>query len=109
MGEIKSAGGAVANGASFSSVGRAGTRTKGDFEGPNGQPIPAMHNPAQYTPYHEMIARRAHEIWEEKGQPTGCEVEHWLQAEKELAKEARGEQATSPSANDARKKREPKH
>jgi hypothetical protein len=46
-----------------------------------------MYNPAMYTPYHEKIARRAHEIWEKCGRPDGLEVEHWLQAEKELAGE----------------------
>jgi hypothetical protein len=47
-----------------------------------------MNNPAKYTPYHEMIARRAHEIWERSGRPAGSDQDHWLQAEKELAKEA---------------------
>jgi hypothetical protein len=59
------------------------------------------HNPAQYTPYHEMIARRARAIWEKKGQPHGRDVEHWLEAEQELAKESGREPAaklvTTPS------------
>ena len=33
---------------------------------------------------HENIARRAHQIWEEAGQPSGNETAHWLQAEREL-------------------------
>lgn len=36
---------------------------------------------------HEEIAARAHTIWEECGHPTGCELEHWLRAERELQKE----------------------
>ena len=34
---------------------------------------------------HAVIARRAWEIWQNEGCPAGREVEHWLQAEKELA------------------------
>ena len=33
----------------------------------------------------EAIARRAHTIWEMAGRPNGKAVEHWLQAEGELA------------------------
>jgi hypothetical protein len=58
-----------------------------------------MYNPAMYTPYHEKIARRAHEIWETSGRPEGCEVQHWLQAEKELAGE--DETATRNEKRDA--------
>lgn len=31
-----------------------------------------------------MISRRAYEIWDQNGRPDGCELDHWLQAEKEL-------------------------
>ncbi len=37
------------------------------------------------TPSSEDIAKRAYEIWEEEGCPTGCEEQHWLQAEEELS------------------------
>jgi hypothetical protein len=59
------------------------------------------HNPAKYTPYHEMIARRAHTIWETRGCPDGCEMEHWLQAERELAAETSGQPAKTDEAKSA--------
>jgi len=31
------------------------------------------------------IARRAYELWESKGCPNGCDIDHWLQAEAEIA------------------------
>ncbi len=33
---------------------------------------------------HEKISQRAHQIWEHAGQPAGREIDHWLQAEREL-------------------------
>jgi hypothetical protein len=30
------------------------------------------------------IRERAHKIWREQGRPEGCDVEFWLQAEREL-------------------------
>jgi hypothetical protein len=42
----------------------------------------------------EDIARRAHGIWEMAGRPQGKAVEHWLQAESELA-----EMLLDPPAN----------
>jgi hypothetical protein len=36
------------------------------------------------TPTHEQIARRAYEIFIERGQPAGQDLEHWLEAEKQL-------------------------
>lgn len=33
---------------------------------------------------HEVIARRAKEIWEREGRQTGRDVEYWLRAEREL-------------------------
>ena len=35
---------------------------------------------------HEAIRERAYVIWEREGRPQGRELEHWLQAESELAK-----------------------
>lgn len=32
----------------------------------------------------EQISKRAYEIWNERGRPLGHEVEHWLEAEREL-------------------------
>lgn len=33
---------------------------------------------------HELIARRAREIWSQLGQPTGCDLAIWLEAEAEV-------------------------
>jgi hypothetical protein len=33
---------------------------------------------------HESISRRAHQIWEETGRPSGTETANWLQAVSEL-------------------------
>jgi hypothetical protein len=34
-----------------------------------------------------LIRERAHEIWIERGCPEGRDVEHWLMAERELARD----------------------
>ncbi len=36
-------------------------------------------------PRDEQIRRRAHEIWLERGCPSGSETEHWLAAEAEIS------------------------
>lgn len=41
--------------------------------------------------WHEQRTReRAYQIWERAGRPEGKAVEHWLQAEAEIASEERG-------------------
>lgn len=40
---------------------------------------------ATETPVHLRIEERAYQIWEEEGCPTGCELDHWLRAESEIA------------------------
>jgi hypothetical protein len=35
-------------------------------------------------PTHSRIRRRARELWEESGRPTGRDLEFWLQAEREF-------------------------
>jgi hypothetical protein len=35
--------------------------------------------------HQDRIRQRAYELWEASGCPQGCEVEHWLQAERELS------------------------
>jgi hypothetical protein len=40
----------------------------------------------------EYIQRRAYELWESEGRPTGRDWAHWLQAESEIAR-ARGQRA----------------
>ncbi len=44
----------------------------------------------------EEIAKRAYHIWESKGRPDGNALDHWLQAEAEVAAEA-----ASPTASTA--------
>jgi Protein of unknown function (DUF2934) len=34
---------------------------------------------------HERVRRRAYELWESEGRPSGREHDHWLQAEREVA------------------------
>jgi hypothetical protein len=37
---------------------------------------------------HEQIALRAHHLWEERGRPEGRDLEHWLEAERQLRRES---------------------
>lgn len=39
--------------------------------------------------YHDAISQRAREIWNERGQPVGQDVEIWLQAERDLVERGR--------------------
>jgi hypothetical protein len=39
------------------------------------------------APTADEIAARAHQIWRAEGEPAGRDVEHWLQAERELTAE----------------------
>ena len=54
------------------------------------QSAPASTRPATEKPTKarqatdEQISQRAYEIWNERGRPSGQEVEHWLEAEREL-------------------------
>lgn len=48
---------------------------------------------------HEEISKRAREIWEREGRPEGRDMEHWLQAEKELRGQSSKSQTTSTSAS----------
>lgn len=36
----------------------------------------------------EAVRRRAHEIWEQEGQPQGLEMDHWFRAEQEIIGQA---------------------
>lgn len=36
------------------------------------------------TPTHDEIARQAQEFWQDRGCPTGCDTEIWLEAEQAL-------------------------
>ena len=46
-------------------------------------------------PSPEEIAKCAFCIWEQEGKPEGREIEHWLQAEKQLAAAPLGEASAS--------------
>ena len=41
----------------------------------------------QTTPDYNKIAIRAYEIWEASGCPANADLQHWLQAETELARQ----------------------
>lgn len=41
---------------------------------------------------HEQIADRARALWQERGQPAGRDLEHWLDAERELTAGSRHRQ-----------------
>jgi hypothetical protein len=43
--------------------------------------VPAAPQP---RPTNEQIAALAHAIWIDRGCPVGCDVEHWLEAERQL-------------------------
>ena len=45
------------------------------------------------TPTQEQIARRAYDIFVERGQPEGQDLEHWLEAEKQLRAAGQGKSA----------------
>ena len=44
------------------------------------------------------VARRAYEIWEREGRPHGHDWDHWLAAEREIAREAHPGTAISGTA-----------
>ena len=50
------------------------------------------------TPTHEQITRRAYEIFVERGQPEGRDLEHWLEAEKQLRATGQSKNATPVNA-----------
>lgn len=44
----------------------------------------AASRPKLPPPSQEQIAALAYAIWLDRGQPCGCDVEHWLEAERQL-------------------------
>ncbi|HWC61385.1 MAG TPA: DUF2934 domain-containing protein [Verrucomicrobiae bacterium] len=54
----------------------------------------AKHMTNSNTPTQEQIARRAYEIFIERGQPEGRDLEHWLEAERQLR--AAGQSKNAP-------------
>jgi hypothetical protein len=56
------------------------------------------------TPSHEQIARRAYEIFIERGQPENQDLAHWLEAERQLRtagqpKSTSAQTTNTPAAN----------
>jgi hypothetical protein len=56
------------------------------------QPAPAKPAAKRIDEMREYIQRRAYELWESEGRPTGRDQAHWLQAEREIAR-VRGQRA----------------
>jgi hypothetical protein len=57
----------------------------------------AKHMSDSNSPTHEQITRRAYEIFIERGRPEGRDLEHWLEAEKQL-RAGQSKSATSLTA-----------
>lgn len=53
-------------------------------------------------PTHQEIADRAHRIYEAQGRPEGKAMEHWFQAEAQLAAERKVEAGASPATTAAK-------
>ena len=52
--------------------------------------------------HEDLVRRRAYEIWEISGRPSGLDKEHWEQAEKELLDAAPAIDAGAPAASATR-------
>jgi hypothetical protein len=50
------------------------------------------------SPTQEDIARRAYEIYVERGRPEGCDLEHWLEAEAQISGRRQSATKTDRSA-----------
>jgi hypothetical protein len=50
-------------------------------------------------PAHDRIAERARQLWMERGSPGGRDLEHWLEAERQLRDEAGRPATAQPGAN----------
>ncbi len=48
-------------------------------------PAPAASKPAA-PPTHEQIARLAHDLWAQRGRPSGQDIDIWCEAERRLTK-----------------------
>jgi hypothetical protein len=44
------------------------------------------------------VARRAYQIWEREGRPQGRDIQHWLEAESEIARDLAIAIANAPGA-----------
>ncbi len=58
-----------------------------------------VENPGMENPSNDDIRIRAHQLWEQAGQPDGRDAEFWHQAEQELSQaQAHAPAATEPPA-----------
>lgn len=69
---------------------------------PPENPVIASPQNVRATPLREEIARRAFEIWQENGQPSGRDVEFWLKAELQVLGADGSVRADGAGAVDAR-------
>jgi hypothetical protein len=58
----------------------------------------SKHMSDSNLPSHEQITRRAYEIFIERGRPEGRDLEHWLEAEKQLRAVGQGKNASPVAA-----------
>ena len=63
---------------------KAARQTQRDKEAPQAWTASPGTNHEPYLPNHEMVAKRAFEIWQRHGCPQGSEFHDWLAAEAEL-------------------------
>lgn len=80
------------------------------------EPVNASPKNTRAIPLHDEIARRAQQIWESEGQPSGRDEEFWLKAELEVlgadgsvrsvgaGSVSAGQYAAATDANAAKKK-----
>ena len=61
----------------------------------------ASNTSATSGPSHDVVAQRAHEIWQSEGCPEGRALEHWFRAVSEL-KSAEGKGASEEVRDEAR-------
>ena len=76
-----------------SDVNRATARKSGGRVSETSTPMNTSGTFVDPHQYHDAISARAREIWRERGEPQGEDVEIWLQAERELV-----ERGAIPSA-----------
>src|SRR5687767_2479854 len=64
---------------------------------------PATPSSAPLPPTQEQIAALAHAIWIDRGRPEGSDMDHWLEAERQLRGEVRVPAAADelPASNEA--------
>src|SRR2546423_391219 len=52
-------------------------------------PVSAPDTTACPAPTHDQVAALAHAIWIDRGRPEGMDLDHWLEAERQLCGEVR--------------------